>query len=204
MHGLIFLYLHMVFELKILPQGLGHNRMVGIGDDAARNRPRLIPFEPVVVDQNSHEFGDAKGGVRVVDVDGDFLVEFADIRARANVVADDTLGAGGDEEVLLNQAHSFTFAGAVVGVEVFGDALDEIAVIVLGLHLVVRQHAVVGEIAIDFGIPQAQRVDGLVMVADNRDIVGDGHNGHCVFVDEFERTVGLFLHVGVAVELDVD
>ena len=58
--------------------------------------------------------------------------------------------------------------------------------------------------SIDFGVPKSESVDGFVVVADNRHVVRDSHNGHCVFVDEFQRAVGLLLHVSVAVEFDVD
>ena len=57
----------------------------------------------------------------VVDVDGDFLIEFADIHAGTVVVTDNGLSACGNEEVFLNQAHPLAFVGAVVGVKVFGN-----------------------------------------------------------------------------------
>ena len=42
------------------------------------------------------------------------------------------------------------------------------------------------------------------MVADNRHVVRHCHDRHRIFVDELEAAVRHFLHVGIAVELDVD
>ena len=185
-------------------QRFGHNRVVGIGDDCAGDCPSLVPLKVVLVNQNAHEFGDAKGRVRVVDVNCDFLVKFANVAAGANEMPNNALRARRNKEVLLNQAHTLAFAGAVIGIEVFGDTFDEIAVLILLAHLLMRQHAVIRKVAVNFSIPQAQRVDRLIMITDNRHVVRHSHNSHCVFMDKLKGAVRLLFHVSVAVELDID
>ena len=78
------------------------------------------------------------------------------------------------------------------------------AVFIFLAHLFMSEHPVIGKVAIDFSIPKSESVDGLIMIADDRHIIGHGHHSHCVFVYEFERAIGLWLHVGVAIEFDVD
>ena len=54
-------------------------------------------------------------------MDSDFLIEFTDIPAGIDKVADNGLSAGGNEEVFLNQTHALTVVRAIIGVEVFGN-----------------------------------------------------------------------------------
>ena len=127
-----------------------------------------------------------------------------EVHARLLVVADDALDTGRDEEVLLNQAHAAAVIRAVIRIQELRDALDELAVLVLAAHFVLRKAAVIREVAVDLGVPEAQRVDRVVVIADNRHIIRHSHDRHRIFVDELETAVFHLLHVGIAVELDVD
>ena len=79
-----------------LLQGFGHNGVVSVSDDVAGNSPSLVPFEVVFVDEDAHKFSHAQGRMGVVNVNGDFLIEGADIAAGSDVMADNGLSAGRD------------------------------------------------------------------------------------------------------------
>ena len=187
-----------------LLQSLGQDRVVRVRHRLARDLPCLVPSESLFIDQDAHELGDGDRRMRVVDVDGDLVGELPEVHARENVVAHDALHARRHEEILLDETQSASLVRAVVRVEVLRDALDEVAVLLLRLDLLARHRAVVGEVAVDLGVPEAQRVDRAVAEADDRHVVRNGHDRHVVLMHEREAAVLFFLHVGVAVELDVD
>lgn len=104
----------------------------------------------------------------------------------------------------MDKAHAFTFVGGIVGVKILSDGFDEVAILLFLAHLFMSEHAVVREVAIDFSVPQAERVDSLIMIPHNRHIIGHRHDNHSVFVHQLQRAVGLLLHVRVAIELNID
>jgi hypothetical protein len=58
--------------------------VVGVGVDLAGDGPGLLPGEPLVVHEDSHELGDTEGGMGVVELDGDLEEE---VRGILGVVA---------------------------------------------------------------------------------------------------------------------
>ena len=58
------------------------------------------------------------------------------------------------------------------------------AVLIFSAHLLMSEHAIIGEVAINLSIPQAERIYGLIMITDNRHVIGHSHNSHGVFVHE--------------------
>lgn len=178
--------------------------MVSVGHYVTSDSPSLVPLKVLFIDEDTHKFSDAQGGVSVVNMDSDFLIEFADIAAGADVVADNGLSAGRDEEVFLNEPHALTVVGRIIRVKVLGNGFDEVAILIFLAHLLMSKHTIIGEVAINFSIPQAQGIDCFIMISDDRDVIRNSHHGHGVFVHELERAVGLLFHVSVAIELDVD
>ena len=57
------------------------------------------------------------------------------------------------------------------------------------------------EVFYRFGTPKAQRVDGFIVIALNRDIVGDGEHGFVVFVDKNEFAADFF-RANITAEFD--
>ena len=82
-------------------QSLRQHGVVGIGHRVDRDLPSLIPAEARVVDEDAHQLGDHQGGVGVVDLDHVLLMEVLQGAEGLNVLADNGLHGGGDEEVLL-------------------------------------------------------------------------------------------------------
>ena len=185
-------------------QSLRHNRMVGVADGVLGDGPCFAPLQTVFINENTHELGHSHSRMGIVDMNGNLLAELADIHARLDIVAHDTLHAGRGHEVFLNQAHFAAFPCTVVGVKITGDTFDKGTVLVLLANLLLCQVAVIGKVTVYLGIPEAQVVYGAVMIADNRHIIGNSHDNHGVLMHQFKAAVRHFLHVGIAVEFYVD
>ena len=95
--------------------------MVRIGDGVARNCPRILPRQFLIIDQHTHQLCHAECRMRIVDMDADLPAEVVDAHARFLVVTDNALHACRDEEILLNEAHPPPLERAVIGVEIARD-----------------------------------------------------------------------------------
>ena len=100
---------------------LRHDRVVRIGDGVARNCPRILPRQFLIIDQHTHQLCHAECRMRIVDMDADLPAEVVDAHARFLVVTDNALHACRDEEILLNEAHPPPLERAVIGVEIARD-----------------------------------------------------------------------------------
>ena len=140
----------------------------------------------------------------VVDVQGNLLGEIAHGRARLLVVADNALDAGGHQEVLLNEPALAALIAAVVWVQVAGDVLHKIPVLLLLLQLLVGNETVIGEITVYLCIPKAQIVHRVVVIAHHRHIIGHRHDSGWVLVDQLQLPVAQILHVSIAEEFHVN
>ena len=65
-----------------LLQGLGQQRVVGVGQGADGQVPRLVPAELGLVEQDAHQLGDGHRRVGVVELDGDLVGRGAASRCR--------------------------------------------------------------------------------------------------------------------------
>jgi hypothetical protein len=104
-------------------QRLRQERVVGVGDAAARHLEGLVPGKAVVVHQEAHEFGDGEGGMGVVELDRRAAVQRAQVLAVADMAQDEVLQRGGGEEILLPQPELLALGGRIVRVEDAGDGL---------------------------------------------------------------------------------
>ena len=103
--------------------------MVGEGEGFLGHFPGFGPAHAVDIHQQAHEFGDADGGVGVVELGGELFVEGVELAAAGQVGANHVLQGAGDEEELLFQPQLLALNLLVVGVEDFGDVLgDDFAV----------------------------------------------------------------------------
>ena len=84
---------------------LRQQRVVGVGHGAGGDVPGLLPGQIVLVDQQTHQFRDRHGRMRVVQLEAVLGLELAEIAPVASHPAlQHVLQAGGDEEILLAQA----------------------------------------------------------------------------------------------------
>jgi hypothetical protein len=108
----------------------GHKGVIGIGEHRAHQVPGLVPFQPVLVDQEPHEFGRGERRVGVVEVDGPLVRQQGPVAVAGAERGQQVLDRGGDEEMLLAQPEFAPFRRAVVGIE---DARQGLAVHLAGL-----------------------------------------------------------------------
>ena len=103
-----------------LLQSLGQQGVIGVGEGFRDNRPSGIPRHLLLVDEQAHELDDSDGGVRVVELDGDFVGEICPRVARRPEMPPDEITQGtGDKKILLHEAQLFAVFGLVVRVENF-------------------------------------------------------------------------------------
>ncbi len=154
-------------------QRLGHQRVVGVAEDAPRQRPGLGPRPLMLVAQHPHQLGHADRRVRVVEVDRHLVGERVQRAVFGQVARDDVLDRCAGEEVLLAQAQLATGRRAVVRVQHPRDVLE------LVLHLGgARVVAAVEGVQIDVRrrrrLPQPQRADLARAVARHHHVEGLG------------------------------
>ena len=98
--------------------------MVGVSEGLGDDLPGVVPAVTALVEADPHEFGDAEGRVRVIDVDGHLLRDAVEGLVVAQVALDDILQGGGDQEVLLTKPKHLAFRMVVRGVEDLADGLS--------------------------------------------------------------------------------
>ena len=171
-------------------QGLGENRVVGVGEGALHDFPCVFPRHAVLVQQQAHEFGNGQHRMRVVELDRVVLAEVAQVLSVvSDVGVDHRLQRRRNEEVLLAHAQDLALVGRVVRVKDAAQvghalALDDRVGETLGVE------GVVVEFLDGLGLPQAKRVDVLRPVAGDRHVVG--HRAH-MHVSEMDVFGGFFV-----------
>jgi len=174
--------------------------VVGEGNGALGDVPRLVPEHLLLVDEHPHQLGDGDRGVGVVEVDRGEVGQLPQVLARLAEPAKDVRDRAAHEEVLLLEPQLLALQRVVVGVEHLGDAL--------GLRLALHRAtvvAVVEHLKVElFGRPcrpEAQRVDGVVSKACDRCVVGDAE--HLARIDPPHLQIAVFadrlLHTAVEV-----
>jgi hypothetical protein len=119
------------------------------------------------------------------------------------VAAQDVLQRGGDEEVLLLEPQLLALKDVVSGVEHPGDVLGA-GLGLDGPFIVAAIEVAQIELVRGLGRPQAQRVDGAVLVARNGRVVGQGQHVLGVYPVGCEAPLGVDVLVHVAVKLDAE
>src|SRR5262245_38116280 len=180
-------------------QGLGQQGVIRVGQGPLGKIPGLVPRQVPLIEQNPHQLGDGQRGVRVVELDGDFLGERAAIAVAAPKAAHEICEGTGDEKVFLYEAQALAHARGIVGIEnpgygfgrqPLGHRADELA---MAEDLKV-------EVIRGGGRPEAKGVDGLATVAHHRAVERDA--------DQRGRPAGHHLqapaaHLEGAVQLDL-
>ena len=149
-----------------LLERLGQQRVVGVGERAARQVPGLLPRQVRVVEQDAHQLRHRHGGMGVVQLDRDVVGQRAPVGVPAAEPTDEVGQRASDQEVLLHEPEPLPHRRRIVGIEhagqrlgreAFGERADEVAVAeLLEVEVVARRRR-----------PQPERVDRLPAVADD-------------------------------------
>ena len=153
--------------------------------------PGVRPFETLFIDEHSHEFRDAHGRVRIVDVDLNPVRQFFPLVlsvARLVLVYDHT-DTGRDQEVLLSQTELLAYTVGVVRIENACDGLY-LTAFLHGLAVVAGVEGFhVDGIVHRLGIPEVEGIDGLSAESDDRNVIRHRPDGGVVDVLIFHDSV---------------
>ncbi len=153
-------------------QRLGQQRVARVREALRGDRPRLVPLELLLVDEDPHEFRHRDHGVRVVELEDDPLGQVVEVEVLLEDLLDEVTQRTGDEEVLLLQAQLLALRRGVLGVQHLGDVLGE-RLGAYGLGVVTGVEDLEVESLRGLGAPQSERVDAAVLVTGNHVVVGD-------------------------------
>ena len=157
-------------------QRFRHQRVVGVGENAAALTPGVGPQHAVHVAKQAHQFGDTDRRVRVVEVDGDLVCEIVERAMLFEVMKEDVLQGGRNEEIFLAQTQFAAGRRAVVRIQHPGDVFK--AVLEFGsTGVVTGVEGVEVDLRRRIGLPQAQRADPLGAMTGNHVVVSIGLNG---------------------------
>ena len=169
-------------------QGLGQQRVIGVGERPDGQVPRLVPAEPGLVQQDAHQLGDGQRRVGVVELDRDLVGQRVPVVAPAAEPRHDIGQRAGDQEILLDEPQALAAGRRVVGIEdprerlggdLLVDGVEEVAAAELAeVEVLVRRRA-----------PEPERVDRPAAVADDRPVVGQAHEGRRHVPDDLEPPV---------------
>jgi hypothetical protein len=190
---------HLEIGQRPFLQGLGQQRVVGIGQRPARDVPRLIPSQVCLIEQEPHQFGHGHGGVRVVELDRHFFRQGAPVGVGPAEAPYQVRQRARHQEVLLHEAQALPQARGVVGIEHARDRFSR-ELLGQGAHeLAVAERREI-EIARGHGGPVPQRVDRPAAVADHRSIVGHTDQGRGPIANDPQRAAA---HLEVAAQRDL-
>ena len=85
-------------------QCFGQQRVVRISEGPHCDIPRLVPSQVCFIQQNSHQLGDRQRRVRIVELDGNFLLEDPPVGVAAPEAPDEIGKRAGNEKILLHEA----------------------------------------------------------------------------------------------------
>ena len=153
-------------------QSLGQQGVIGVSKRLLRQVPGLIPSHVHVVQQDSHQFRDRHGRMRVIELNRGFLWKFFPIRVVALETAHQVGHGTCDQEILLQKAQALPLGRRVVGIQhagqrfrlkSFAERAHEVSSAKLfKIEIIGRRRG-----------PEPERVDRLSTIADDRTIKRD-------------------------------
>ena len=178
-----------------LLQCLGHDRVVGVRDGLLRDLEGKVEVNALLVNQQAHELRAAHGGVGVVGVHAHVVAQVLPVVTKLALVgAQDGLQASRDEQVLLLQAQNAAVLAGVVGVQNGGDGLRVGAELEGAGVVAVVEGVEVEVVVLGLRPPQAQAVDLVLAVANDRHVVRDGLDELAALLGEPEAAILLVAH----------
>ena len=180
-------------------EGLGQQRVVGVGEGLARHAPGVRPGHERIVDQQAHQFGDGHRGMRVVQLHGELQVELVHAELLRAQDAQHVLQRTGHEEVLLFQAQLLAARLIIVGVEHLAD--------VFGGHLLIDGAVVIAAVEDGeveglrrLGLPEPERVRRVGHVTQDRGVVRHTHDDFVRYPAHSQAVVLIHIGFGGAAE----
>ena len=183
-------------------QCLAHNRMVGVGQGLACDLPRLIPAIFILIDQNPHQFRNAKRRMRIVDVNSDLVCQIVKGMVFLIMLFQNALQRSRDQQILLLQTQTLALNMVVCRIKHLGNRLchciafqcADIITAGEGCHVkALRQ----------FGAPKNQAVHALTVISGDKQIMR--HGNHRIIADLCDLELSVVHPLAdLAAETDLD
>ncbi len=183
-------------------KSLCHDRMVCIRAGLCRYIPCLIPVQPFLIDQQTHQLRNRNCRMCIIHLDNDFLVKPADIAVFLLIFRDQRLKTCRDEEILLFQSEFFPGIVVVVRIENINDQLRKIFLF-YRFVIVASVKFIKLKVCDRFRVPYTQCVYHMVAVSYDRHIIRDRKYRFIVLLDEdILARSRIFLKTDITAETD--
>ncbi len=149
-----------------------HDGVVGVGCALGGHFPRLVPGQFVLVHEQTHQFRNSQGRMRVVHLEDDLLVELFDIVMGLQILLDHGLQGSRDEEVLLFETEFLTLIILIIGIEDIADGPCQVFLLD-GLLIIALIKGIQLEGLNGLRVPDTKSIDKAVAVADNGKVIGN-------------------------------
>ena len=169
-------------------QRLGKDRVVGIGHGARGDVPRLVPVHARLVHEDPHQLRNHQSRMGVIDLNDVFLMEVLQGAIGLQMLGDNGLHRGRNEEILLLQPQGLSLVVVILRVEDLGDGLRH-GLVLGGFQIFAAGKQGHVHRAGGPGIPQPERVDVVGIIARHHHVAGNGQHGGGVLVDNVEMAV---------------
>ena len=161
-----------------------HDGMVCVSTYFSCDIPSLFPRHIVFIHQHTHQFCNCHTGVGIIQLECNLFRQLIEICVHFFETGDHSLDRCGNKEILLTQTQFFALHVFIGRIEYVGQGVCQhfffccflIVPFVEGLQI----QSILG-----FCFPQTQCVYGVVTIADDRIVIGDGCNGLEVFMYHF-------------------
>ena len=149
-----------------------HDGVVRICAGLSDDFPCFRPCQRVLVHEDAHQLGDHQRRVRVVELEDILLGELSDIVMGLHVLLDRALDRRGHEEILLLETQLLALYVVVAGVQHVADRSREV-LLLDGFLIFAAVKRVQLEAHDGLRVPDPQRIDEAVAVADHGQVVRD-------------------------------
>ena len=147
-----------------------HERMIRVVEGLRADIPRFIPEEVLLIDQETHQFGNRESRMGIVQLDHIVFREIFQGCTGKFDSGDDILKGRAHKEILLFQTQFLAFIVVVVRIEDPGDVSGKRS-FQIRIHIITLIEFGKIEFADRFRRPQTQRVDRVVAVSRDRGVV---------------------------------
>ena len=180
-----------------------HDRMGCVSACMGDNFPCLIPFQFLLIQQQTHQFRHSQGRMRVVHVEDCLFMQLADVFVIAFVPGDRRLQAGRDKEILLFQTQLFSGHIIIVRIQHTRDRTGQVFLLYRFLIIPFIKRLQL-EILDGFRIPDPERVDDAVSIPDDRQVIRNSHDRTIVDLTEMVASrLFIIIHFDIAAEPDL-
>ena len=183
-------------------QSFGHDGMVGVGHGSGGQIPCLVPFESVVVHEQSHQLGNTEGRMGIVHLEDQLVGQVGQVGVVAQVLLQSGLQGGGNEEILLFQTQLLAVPVVILGIKNITDRPGQ-SFLLHGLLVVALVEGLQREVDDGLGVPDPQSIYEAVAIADDGHVIGHSLDGPVIGLLEHGAAARAGIGYHAAIEMDV-